>query len=40
MMVLERAHRRGEAASIAAAYLRQFPSGTYAAAAEALARQP
>jgi hypothetical protein len=40
MMVLERAHRRSEAASIAAAYLRQFPSGTYAAAAEALARQP
>ena len=40
MMVLERAHRRAEAASIAAAYLRQFPSGTYAAAAEALARQP
>jgi len=40
MMVLERAHRRTEAASIAAAYLRQFPGGTYAAAAEALARQP
>jgi FecR protein len=40
MMVLERAHRRAEAAAIAASYLRQFPSGTYAAAAEALARQP
>jgi hypothetical protein len=40
MMVLERAHRRSEAASIAAAYLQRFPSGTYAAAAEALARQP
>jgi hypothetical protein len=40
MMVLERAHRRSDAASIAAAYLQRFPSGTYAAAAEALARQP
>jgi hypothetical protein len=40
MMVLERAHRRSDAASIAAAYLRRFPGGTYAAAAEALARQP
>lgn len=40
MMALERAHRRSEAASIAAAYLQQFPGGTYAAAAEALARQP
>ncbi len=40
MMVLERAHHRAEAASIAAAYLQRFPSGTYAAAAEALARQP
>lgn len=40
MMVLERAHRRSEAASIAAAYLQQFPRGTYAAAAEALTRQP
>lgn len=40
MMVLERAHRRREAVAIAAAYLQQFPGGTYAAAAEALTRQP
>ena len=36
MMVLERKHRRQEAAAIAAAYLQRFPRGTYAAAAEAL----
>jgi hypothetical protein len=40
MMVLERAHRRDEAAVIAAAYMQRFPRGTYAAAAEALAHAP
>jgi hypothetical protein len=40
MMVLERAHRREEAAAIATTYLQRFPRGTYAAAAEALARAP
>jgi hypothetical protein len=40
MMVLERSGRRTEAAAIAADYLRRFPSGTYAHAAEALVRAP
>jgi FecR protein len=40
MLVLERAHRREEAAAIAATYLQRFPRGTYAAAAEALAHPP
>ncbi len=36
MMVLERAHRRSAAAAVAADYLRRFPVGTYARAAEAI----
>lgn len=40
MMVLERTHRQGEAAAIAADYLRRFPAGTYAHAARALVRAP
>jgi hypothetical protein len=36
MMVLERSGRRTDAATIAADYLRRFPKGTYAHAAEAL----
>ena len=40
MMVLERSGRRTEAATIAADYLRRFPSGTYAHAAEALVQAP
>jgi TolA-binding protein len=40
MMVLQRTHRQGEAAAIAADYLRRFPAGTYAHAARALVRAP
>lgn len=40
MMVLERTRRQGEAAAIAADYLRRFPAGTYAHAARALVRAP
>ena len=40
MMVLQRTHRQGEAAAIAADYLRRFPTGTYAHAARALVRAP
>jgi TolA-binding protein len=36
MMVLERAHRRAEAAAIASDYLRRFPAGSYAHAASVL----
>jgi hypothetical protein len=40
MMVLERSGRRTDAAAIAADYLRRFPSGTYAHAAQALVHAP
>jgi hypothetical protein len=40
MMVLERAHRESEATAIATDYLRRFPTGTYAHAAQALVRAP
>ena len=36
MMVLERSHRRFAATAVAADYLRRFPVGTYARAAEAI----
>lgn len=40
MMDLERTHRHGEAAAVAADYLRRFPSGIYVHAAQALVRAP
>jgi hypothetical protein len=40
MMVLERTNRHTEATAIAADYLRRFPGGTYAHAAQALTRTP
>lgn len=40
MMVLERAGQPAEATRIARDYLRRFPSGTYAHAAQALVRVP
>jgi hypothetical protein len=40
MMDLERTHRHAEATAVAADYLRRFPSGIYAHAAQALVRAP
>ena len=40
MVALESTGRRADAAAIAGAYLRRFPAGTYAHAAEALVRAP
>jgi FecR protein len=40
MMDLERTHKHGQAAAVAADYLRRFPSGIYVRAAQALVRAP